>query len=155
MHSRLVHFRFSQAGKSPCGNRRAERSGGEPLPFRKALSPFLRFHIRLHRAARLVQDAGIKAGSGAADNDERGHVDFGGGELGQFACPFGFLLPACVFDVGAQDVFAPMFPENRKRFVQQSPPFAPGGVVQRHRQQGLGHGTDVAAHLVRRDQQIG
>ena len=48
-----------------------------------------------------------------------------------------------------------MFPENRKRFLQQIPPLAPGGVVQRHRQQGLGYGTDVAAHLVRRDQQIG
>ena len=45
MHSRLVHFRVSQVGKSPCGNRRAECSGGERLPFRKALSPFLRFPL--------------------------------------------------------------------------------------------------------------
>ena len=135
MHSRLVSvFAFLKPGRAPAGTggRNAREGNGFPSERRCPRSSGSRFpllHILLHIAARLVQDAGIKAGPGAADNDERGHVDLGGGELGQLARPFGFLLPARVFDVGAQDVPAPMFPENCKRFVQQSPPFAPGGVV--------------------------
>ena len=58
-------------------------------------------------------------------------------------------------DIGAQYLIPAMFPENAERLCEQMPPFAPGGVVERHRQGGLGHGPQVLPHFIRRDKQIG
>ena len=58
-------------------------------------------------------------------------------------------------DIGAQYVASALFPENVERFREQMPPFAPGGIVERHRQGRLRHGPEILPHFVRRDKQIG
>ena len=58
-------------------------------------------------------------------------------------------------DIGAQYVASALFPENVERFREQMPPFAPGGIVERHRQGRLRHSPEILPYFVRRDKQIG
>lgn len=92
---------------------------------------------------------------GAADDDEGGHIHLVGGEIVEPADPFGLLRPSSMSDIGAQYVASALFPENVERFREQMPPFAPGGIVERHRQGRLRHSPEILPYFVRRDKQIG
>lgn len=105
------------------------------LFFRRVLLPNSNLlHILLNIPPRLVHGPGVRDRARAADDDEGGHIHLVGGEIVEPADPFGLLRPSSMSDIGAQYVASALFPENVERFREQMPPFAPGGIVERHRQ---------------------